>query len=123
MDMTLKDISGVGAKSIEKLNRLGIFSVDDLLGYYPFRYEDRTAARPISQLEVGEKALISIRLASVVRNKKIKYRKSITEVDCTDDTGVIKALWFNQPYIGSKIADYKEACLYGKIQKSTEGFI
>lgn len=117
MDVTLNDISGVGIKSIEKLNRLGIYTVEDLLRYYPFRYEDRTVSRPVSQLEIGEKALISIRLVSGVRSRKARYRKSVTEVDCSDNTGVIKAVWFNQPYIGNKISNYREACLYGKIQE------
>jgi ATP-dependent DNA helicase RecG len=121
MDVTLRDIPGVGVKSIEKLNRLNVFTVDDLMGYFPFRYEDRTAARPVSQLEDGDKALISIRFSSGVRNKKARNRKSITEVDCSDDTGVIRAIWFNQPYIANKIAEYKDACLYGKIQKFNGG--
>ncbi len=117
MKVILNDIPGIGVKSVEKLNRLGIFSVDDLVGYYPHRYEDRTVISQVCQLADGEKALISIRFSSRPKSKKTRNRKSIVEVDCSDETGVIRAIWFNQPYIVNKVSELKKVCLYGKVQK------
>lgn len=116
MDITLKDIPGVGVKSIEKLKRLGILTVDDLVKYFPFRYEDRTSIKQVSNLVDGDKALISIHFSSGFINRKTIKRKNVTEVDCSDDTGVIKAIWYNQQYISKKMIGYNDACLFGKIQ-------
>ncbi|MDG4811543.1 ATP-dependent DNA helicase RecG [Hydrogenovibrio sp. 3SP14C1] len=56
--LKLTTLKGVGDKQVEKLNRLGLFHVQDLLFHLPLRYQDKTKLTPISQLFIGQEALI-----------------------------------------------------------------
>ncbi len=57
-ELPLTQLSGVGGKLVEKLQKLGVTSINNLLLHLPFRYEDRTRLTPISALREGDKALI-----------------------------------------------------------------
>lgn len=95
----LSRIHGLGAQFLEKLHKLHITTVEELLWHFPSRYEDFSKVVPIGDLAVGMSATV----AGIVRKVEARrtWRRSMTvvEVLIRDETGVIKAIWFNQPYI------------------------
>lgn len=96
--MELSDIKGIGPKRIELLHQLGIFSLSDLLTYYPSGYLDYSACTPVSELEDGAFASVEVTLTT---GPSWYSRKGLTTVSMygRDAAGKRVALrWFNQPY-------------------------
>ena len=114
LDNDIKILKGVGEKRAELYYKLGIFSVNDLLNYYPRRYVDFSIASPISELISGETMAIS----AVVLSKKEFVARTGTrlfKVAITDgETDMVLTL-FNNPYMFLNIKVGKEYIFYGKI--------
>jgi len=118
-DSLVRYIKGVGAKREVIFNSLGVYTIDDLLCYFPFRYEDRRNFKKIGELKAGEfsalKGVVRARnlkkLPFFLHSKKIK---SIFEVILEDDTGRIRCTWFNQAYLNDSIKSTQELVVYGK---------
>ena len=94
----LDSIKGIGPSTLRAFNRLGIFSVDDLLTTLPFRSEDRTKIVNISQLSPGNACVIQVKIVSTSARKS-KNGVLIIQANVEDDSGKIPALWFNQRYL------------------------
>ncbi len=86
-------IKGVGPKKAELFAKLGVHTVEDLLYHFPTRYEDRSTIKTISQIEVGETAVVEASVQSVAAIPRRKGRR-VFEVIFQDDTGILRASWF-----------------------------
>ncbi len=118
MDLTdsVQYIKGVGPARFKVLNRLGIHTVGDLLYYFPRRYEDRRKFVPIARLEVGNYATVKGEILS--SNQRLSKRGlSIFQIAAGDDSGIILAIWFNQPFMKRYFRVGEEIILYGKVEK------
>ena len=116
-DFSVRYLKGVGPKKAETFAKAGIKTIEDLLYYFPRRYEDRTSFAPISKLTEGQNYTIRAKiLAKGQRRSWHKYRFSILEVAVGDDTGKIFCVWFNQPYLKNYFEIGKEVILYGKVE-------
>lgn len=110
-------LPGIGPKSAEKFAKLGIENLEDLLLYYPFRYED-FQSKQVWDLEDGEKAVIA---GTVVTPANVSYygfkrnrlRFSIKQVEA-----IIAVNFFNQPYLADKIKLGATIAIFGKWDKS-----
>src|SRR5690606_22538101 len=90
------EIYGVGPELAKHLKKLGIVSVEDLLLYYPKKYEDFSEVLPIDKLRPGK-----VTIKAVVKQAKGRWIRSglhITEAVASDDTASVRLIWFNQPY-------------------------
>lgn len=99
-DTPIQFIKGVGPKLGERFKDLGLFTVQDLLEWYPRAYEDRRAARSIASLKPDE--LVSLR-AEVVNVKSFmlgRSRRKVYDVTVRDETGKIHCKFFRVPYKG-----------------------
>ncbi|MST04352.1 MAG: ATP-dependent DNA helicase RecG [Candidatus Pacebacteria bacterium] len=96
----LKNIEDLSPTIALKLKRLGISSVKDLIFNFPNRYEDFSNTIKIAQLKPNELATISGEVKKIDIKRTWKRKMIIVEALIVDDSGAIKALWFNQPYIG-----------------------
>jgi ATP-dependent DNA helicase RecG len=99
-DTPIQFLKGVGPKLGERFKDLGLFTVQDLLDWYPRAYEDRRAARSISSLKPEE--LVSLR-AEVVNVKSFflgRSRRKVYDVTVRDETGKIHCKFFRVPYKG-----------------------
>ncbi len=95
----IKNLPRTSALTIKKLNRLGVFTLWDLLNYFPLRYEDFSKLLPASEAGVGDKISVVGRVVSS-RQDLSKRGLRIQIVDIQDETGgQISLIWFNQPYI------------------------
>ena len=99
-DTPLRFLKGVGPRRAEKLAEQGLHVLEDLLYVLPFRYENRSAfARVKDATPGGPESTFDIR---VVSSRLIKTRRrgfTIFEAVVADDTGRMRAVWFNQPYL------------------------
>lgn len=124
---SLRYIKGVGPKKEEAFKKLGIFSVKDLIYYFPFRYEDRSNVKKIKQLVEDETSVIVAKV-SAVKLKKIPYfaRKSrvrsVFEVLVDDSTALARCVWFNQEYLADYIKVGETLVVFGKVKKDTGKF-
>lgn len=119
--MELKDISGIGEVRRKSLENNGIFTTDDLINYFPYKYYDFTKSEPFSN--DGNIRLI---LSQVAENPKlIKTRTNLVMVTCKmiDESGnYFTAVWYNQTYIKSNLFIGMEIYLYGKNSNTKKGY-
>jgi len=115
----LTQLNGVGPKSLEKLHRLGIFSLRDLLFHLPSRYEDRTRIKQIARLLVGESAVIEGEIVS----SQVKFgRKRSLLVRITDGSGFIQLRFFHfSKAQENKLSNNKKIQCYGEIRRGPDG--
>lgn len=99
-------IKGVGPALQERLKALGIETVEDLLYFFPRKYEDFSQVTPINQLMPGKVTVKGV-VESIV-GRYIRRRLHITEAVIADDTAKLRAVWFNQPYRAAQMAKGQE---------------
>ncbi|MDD5773015.1 MAG: ATP-dependent DNA helicase RecG [bacterium] len=111
-------LKGVGPHRAEVLKKLGIFSIFDLLYYFPRDYDDRSNIKPISFVIPGERETVKgvIISSSEFRPRTRGYVRSIFKVLIRDNTGILEGIWFNQPYLREKFDTGKKVFFRGKIE-------
>ena len=115
IDTSVQYLKGVGPKMFELLNKLGIYTVKDLIEYYPRTYEDRTKIVKIDEFEKDKNVLF---LGTLVKPVSVVYakRKKIVSTVVTDDTGTLAFLtWYNQIYIKDRLKEGQTYLFYGKV--------
>lgn len=112
-------VKGVGPRLAEMLAAKGISTVEDLLYYLPFRYEDRLNPRSIAQLKAGEMAsvLAEVRTSGLFRTR----RMPIFQMTAAQGRAAIKCLWFHGAYLKDKFRPGQTVALYGKVEADERG--
>ena len=104
------------------LKKLGIRTVGDLLYHFPSRYGHLASMQTISALEGGKGAVVYGRIAGLKASKAFHSKMTLAEGTLADDTGKIKCVWFNQPYLAKMMQDGALVRVEGKVsQKRKEG--
>lgn len=111
----IEDFSRVGKLTAKRLENLGLRTAEDLLFYFPFRYEDWSKIVPISQLTYGSAGTCRGRIELIKNTRSFYKRKNITEALVSDNSGSIKVVWFNQPYLTKILKIGDEIFLSGKV--------
>src|SRR5215470_19344886 len=116
LERSVDTLPGVGATIKRKLGKLGLETVGDLLCSAPFRH---VGAREIASL-FGDEEEVAIEV-EVERMSKRRARGRLTIVEATvsDDTGSIKAVWFNQPWVADQLQPGSRCSLIGTIRRGT----
>lgn len=102
LNKDVKYIKGVGPTRVLLLNKLGIFTLKDLITYYPRGYEDRSKPKNICECVNGEIALIEAIAVSRFIDTRISKGRTMQKLMVRDETGQATITWFNQPYLKSK---------------------
>jgi ATP-dependent DNA helicase RecG len=112
-------LKGIGPRAAETLATKGIRTLEDLLYYLPFRYEDRINPRTIEQLQPGEMASViaEVRGSGLFRTK----RMPIFEMTAGQGRSKLKCLWFRGGYLEGKFKPGALVALYGKVEYSSFG--
>ena len=108
-------VKGIGPKLAEILATKGISTVDDLLSYLPFRYEDRLNPRGIAELRPGEMATVigEVRNSGLFRTR----RMPIFQLTVGQGGSRLRCLWFNATYLQDKFKAGELIALYGKVEQ------
>lgn len=106
-------VKGVGPKMKENLRRLGISTVEDLLNFFPRRYQDWTRVTKMEDAHYGEEQVLYGRILEV---KEIhpRMRMSILRVTISDGTGTAVLTYFNQPWKKNEFAVNRHVLAFGK---------
>jgi ATP-dependent DNA helicase RecG len=107
-------IDGIGPKRLKGLEEMGITTILDLITHYPRRYLDRTGQVPIRELTIGQEALV---LATVrrVEARQTRQRRSMVEIDLADESGVLRCVFFNQPWRAKQLTSGTEVAVFGRV--------
>ena len=107
-------VKGIGPRLAEVLAGKGIHTVDDLLHYLPFRYEDRLNPRGIPELRAGEMATViaEVRNSGLFRTR----RMPIFQMTAGQGRARLKCIWFNAAYLRDKFKPGQVVALYGKVE-------
>jgi ATP-dependent DNA helicase RecG len=107
-------VKGIGPRLSEVLAAKGIHTVDDLLHYLPFRYEDRLNPRGIAELRAGEMATViaEVRTSGLFRTR----RMPIFQMTAGQGRTRLKCIWFNATYLEGKFQPGQMVALYGKVE-------
>lgn len=116
LDASLTVLHGVGSKNAERLKKLDLLTLNDLLHHYPRRYEDYSKLVTIDQLRQDMETTV-IGIIENVQTKQIPKRKiKITEALINDNTGWLRLTWFNQPWIERQLRPKMTVAVSGKIE-------
>ncbi|MBW8012656.1 MAG: ATP-dependent DNA helicase RecG [Chloroflexi bacterium] len=117
LDAPVTVLDGVGPANAEKLSRLEINNLGDMLYHFPRRYDDYSKLKPINRLEYGEVVTIIGTVQSVNSRPIHKTKSKLTEVIVNDGSGAIRMTWFNQPWLSKSLKEGAQVVLSGKIEQ------
>ena len=113
----LSVLPGVGPKSAEKFAKLGIETLQDLLLYFPFRYED-FQSKQVLDLEDGEKAVISGIVATPANVQYYGFKRNRLRFSIKQGEVILAVNFFNQPYLADKVEVGANIAIFGKWDKA-----
>ena len=114
----VNSIRGIGEKKAQAFGKLGVFSLYDLLSYFPARDEDRTQFCPIAAAPPGEGVCIRALVADTPRLVRVRRGMELVKFRAVDESGSVDITYFNQNYVKDYLARGDSVCLYGKIEIS-----
>ncbi len=120
LDAPVQYAKGVGPRRAELLAKTGLRTLGDLLLRPPLRYEDRSRIVPIRTLQPGTRALVAGEI--VMAGLRRARRMTVYEARVRDDSGgMVKAVWFNQPYLQESLPRGARVVLFGPVERDTFG--
>lgn len=119
LETPLYDILGARTPLLKRFEKIGIKTVRDLLWHFPSRYEDFSEICKIDDLEPGELATVQAAIEEVT-SRRTRRGLTIIEAMLSDESGTIRAVWFNQPYIANTLHAGRIANFSGKVSISEE---
>lgn len=112
-----KYIKGVGPNRIKQLNSLGIYTLEDVISYYPRGYENRGIKKDIAELVDGEDALIEAKCVSKMTEIRIRRNMTIYKLVVRDETATCTLTWFNVPFLKKRFIVGDTYKFFGKVKR------
>lgn len=112
-----KYIKGVGPNRIKQLNSLGIYTLEDVISYYPRGYENRGIKKDIAELVDGEDALIEAKCVSRMTEIRIRKNMTIYKLVVRDETATCTLTWFNVPFLRKRFIVGDTYKFFGKVKR------
>ncbi len=113
----IRYLKGIGEKRAELFNKLGVFTVGDLLRFLPRGYEDRTDIRRICDADEGESVCVRGSLASGIRSFRARTGSRVIQVRISDGTGLMNLTWFNAPYVEKALKSDMSFTFFGRVTR------
>jgi ATP-dependent DNA helicase RecG len=117
LNKPLQFLKGVGEAKAALFKRLDIYTVGDAITHYPRDYEDRSRLKRLAELQDGEQCSFEGIIASKIVESRPRKGLLVSRVSIKDDTGLIYATWFNQPYLKNNIKTGDRFIFYGTITR------
>jgi ATP-dependent DNA helicase RecG len=121
LNTPIEKLFQIGPTYVQRLHKVGIKTAEDMLFYFPFRYDDFSGVKKIGDIEVDETVSIVGKIIDIRNIKTRKKRMNLTEALIEDDSGMIKAIWFNQPFLTRNLRIDTNVSLSGKVVYAQEG--
>ena len=115
LEKNIQYIKGVGPNRATLLNKLGIYTLKDLITYFPREHEDRGKAIGIGEAQNGEEALISAFPIGRINELRIRKNLMLCKLIVRDETGSCQITWYNQPYLKNVFKPNVRYNFFGKI--------
>jgi ATP-dependent DNA helicase RecG len=121
LSTSVQYVKGIGPRLADVLAAKGIRTVDDLLHYLPFRYEDRLNPRSIAELRPGEMATViaEVRTSGLFRTRRTGT--PIFQLTLGQGRARLKCMWFHATYLKDKFQPGQMVALYGKVDTDNRG--
>lgn len=117
LDAPLRVLQGVGNRLSQTLSSLGLNTLEDLLFYFPRRYDDYSQLKPINRLEYGEETTVLGTIQNIFTRPIRGGKLQLTEAVVGDGTGFLRVTWFNQPWLSGRYASGTQVVLAGKVEQ------
>ena len=121
LEKDIKYVKGVGPNRVKLLNKLNIYTLKDLITYYPRTYEDRSKPKNLIECIEGEEATIEAIACSRVSEVKLRG-KTMQKLIIRDETATGTVTWFNQSYLKNIFKQGQRYRFYGKISNKYNNF-
>lgn len=115
LNASIKYLKGVGEKRAQLLAKLGIFTLRDLLTFYPRAYEDWSNIVSIKDAPREETVCIRAFVGSLCREHRIRKGMTLYKTEISDGESILDVTFFNNKYAAQKLQQGKEYLFFGKI--------
>lgn len=115
---SIQFLKGVGPKRAEKLAKLNIVTVGDLLSQYPRNYIDFSSPVPLAQAPYDAACAVRAEVLEKTPLRRISGGRTLLKVFCADETARLTLIFFNNPYVADKLEPGQEYVFYGKVSGS-----
>ena len=112
----LAEFPGVGEARAKALEKLGLRTAGDLVGYFPRSYEDRRQVYTIGEAPVGELCCVRVMAAEEPRRMHIRKGLDVTRLKVVDGASAMLVTFFNQGYVRQALHRGEEYILYGRVE-------
>ena len=116
LNTDVRYIKGIGEQRAKALGKLGIRTLQDLVSYFPRRYEDRTQTKSIAELEPGETAGVAAMVAAAPTVSRVRQGLDLVKLRAVDDTGALDVTFFNQTWLRTSLHVGDTYIFYGKAE-------
>lgn len=117
-EYNIQYVKGVGEKKAQLLNKLGIYSLEDLIHYYPRKYENWSETTTVANAPVDENVFIKATMITPIKESLIRKGLTLYKCNFTDGENVINVTIFNNKYLAKSLRTFDDYVLYGKVEKS-----
>lgn len=114
--MPISNLSGVSNARLVYFQKLGIFSVGDLLYFFPKDYENRMNQRQVAELSDEESATVTVQITDV-SSRRVRQNLTLISVMAEDETGTLKLTFFNQKYLINSLKTGQTVTVFGKVSR------
>lgn len=117
LDQSVRNVRQVGKVKAQKLNKLKIETIGDLITYYPRDYEDRNLEKKVNELVDGDECAVVLTVMTEISFSRPKRNMKIYKATASDGSGIVTLTWFNQNYVREQIKKGGSYVFYGKVKK------
>ena len=118
LSSNIRTIKGIGEKKAQAFEKLGVFTLYDLVSFFPRKYEDRSLIVPIFETCDGQQVCIRAVIADAPRLTRVRKGMELVKFKVVDETGAVNITYFNQSWMKDNLHMGQEYIFYGKIEFS-----
>ncbi len=122
-ELDIKILRGLGEKTAEKLNKIGIYNIEDLIHFYPRAYEDWTALGSIKEIyESGNPGCMWIQASSTISKVRLANGKRLFKIQGSDGTDSLDIIFFNNYYVALNLVKNEKTLIRGNVTKKANRY-